>query len=157
MPNRKDTIFKGRKAFASLFLIFIISSAEITKLKEIFKVINLALNFIDEQRGFPGGFHGEESACDAGDPVQSLGQEDPLEKGTATHSSILAWRIPWTVEPGGLHAFHAVAKSQTRLSNQLTQSETWASLVLSGKESACQCRKCGFNLWVRKIPWKRRW
>ena len=35
--------------------------------------------------------------------VLSLGQEDdPLEKGMATHSSILAWRIPWTVEPGGL-------------------------------------------------------
>ena len=34
--------------------------------------------------------------------VRSLGQEDPLEKGTATHSSILAWRIPWTEEPGGL-------------------------------------------------------
>ena len=32
--------------------------------------------------------------------VQSLGQEDPLEEGTATHSSILAWRIPWTEEPG---------------------------------------------------------
>ena len=35
--------------------------------------------------------------------VQSLGQEDPLEKGMATHSSILAWRIPWTEEPGRLH------------------------------------------------------
>ena len=34
--------------------------------------------------------------------VKSLGQEDPLEKGMATHSSILAWRIPWTEEPGGL-------------------------------------------------------
>ena len=34
--------------------------------------------------------------------VQSLGQEDPLEKGMATHSSILAWRIPWTEEPGRL-------------------------------------------------------
>ena len=34
--------------------------------------------------------------------VQSLGREDPLEKGMATHSSILAWRIPWTEEPGGL-------------------------------------------------------
>ena len=34
--------------------------------------------------------------------VQSLGQEDPLEKGIANHSSILAWRIPWTEEPGGL-------------------------------------------------------
>ena len=34
--------------------------------------------------------------------VQSLGMEDPLEKGMATHSNILAWRIPWTEEPGGL-------------------------------------------------------
>ena len=34
--------------------------------------------------------------------VPSLGWEDPLEKGMATHSSTLAWRIPWTVEPGGL-------------------------------------------------------
>ena len=36
--------------------------------------------------------------------VPSLGWEDPLEKGTATHSSMLAWRIPWTEEPGGLQA-----------------------------------------------------
>ena len=36
--------------------------------------------------------------------VQSLGQEDPLEKGMATHSRILAWRIPWTEEPGGLQS-----------------------------------------------------
>ena len=36
--------------------------------------------------------------------VQSLGQEDPLEKGVATHSSILSWRIPWTEEPGRLQS-----------------------------------------------------
>ena len=36
--------------------------------------------------------------------VQSLGREDPLEKEMATHSSILAWRIPWTEEPGGLQS-----------------------------------------------------
>ena len=36
--------------------------------------------------------------------VQSLGQEDPLEKGMATHSSILAWRNPWAEEPGGLQS-----------------------------------------------------
>ena len=34
--------------------------------------------------------------------VHSLGQEGPLEEGMATHSSILAWRVPWTEEPGGL-------------------------------------------------------
>ena len=38
------------------------------------------------------------------DAVQSLGREDPLEEGMATHSSILAWRIPWTEEPGGLQS-----------------------------------------------------
>jgi len=37
-------------------------------------------------------------------PVQSLGQEDPLEEEKATHSSILAWRIPWTEESGGLQS-----------------------------------------------------
>ena len=36
--------------------------------------------------------------------VRSLGREDPLEKEVATHSSILAWRIPWTGEPGGLQS-----------------------------------------------------
>ena len=36
--------------------------------------------------------------------VQSLGQEDPLEEGMATHSGILAWRVPWTEEPGGLQS-----------------------------------------------------
>ena len=50
--------------------------------------------------------------------VRSLGQEDPLEKETATHSSILAWRIPWTEEPGGLTA-HRGTKSRT-LSKRLS-------------------------------------
>ena len=47
--------------------------------------------------------------------VQFLGQEDSLEKEMATHSSIFAWRIPWTEEPGRLQS-GGVAKSQTRLS-----------------------------------------
>ena len=45
--------------------------------------------------------------------VQSLDWEDPLEKEMAIYSSILAWRVPWTEEPGGVQS----AKSQTRLSN----------------------------------------
>ena len=44
------------------------------------------------------------SAGDARDAGSTLGQEDPLEEGMATHSSILAWRIPWTEEPGGLQS-----------------------------------------------------
>ena len=49
----------------------------------------------------PGGSEVEASACNA---VRSLGQEDSLEKEMATHSSILAWRIRWTEEPGGLQS-----------------------------------------------------
>ena len=49
--------------------------------------------------------------------VQFLGQEDPLEKEMATHSSILAWRIPWTEEPDGLELMGS-KKSRTRLSNK---------------------------------------
>ena len=47
--------------------------------------------------------------------VQSLGWEDPLEEGMATHSSILAWRIPWTEEPGGPQSMGL--QSWTQLSN----------------------------------------
>ena len=54
--------------------------------------------------GFPGGSDGKESACSAGDPGSIMSQEDPLEKGMATDPSILAWRIPWTEEPGKLQS-----------------------------------------------------
>ena len=48
--------------------------------------------------------------------VLSLGQEDSLEKEMATHSSILAWEVPWTEKPGGLQSLGS-QKSQTQLSN----------------------------------------
>ena len=51
--------------------------------------------------GFPDGSDGKESAVWE-TQIQSLGQEDPLEKEMATHSSILAWKIPWMEEPGRL-------------------------------------------------------
>jgi len=57
--------------------------------------------------GFPGGASVKEPTCQyrrRETRVRSLGQEDPLEKGVAAHSSILAWRIPWTEEPGGLQS-----------------------------------------------------
>ena len=51
---------------------------------------------------FPGGSDGKATVRET--RVQSLGQEDPLEKELATHSSILAWKIPWTEEPEGLQS-----------------------------------------------------
>ena len=56
------------------------------------------------EEGFPGGSDGKESTCDVGDRIQSLGREDPLEEEMATHSSILAWKTPWTEEPGELQS-----------------------------------------------------
>ena len=57
--------------------------------------------------GFPGGSVGKESICNAGvtgSSVPSLGREDPLKEGMATHSGILAWRIPYIEEPGWLQS-----------------------------------------------------
>ena len=53
---------------------------------------------------FPHSSVGKESAAMQETQVRFLGWEDPLEKKMATHSSILAWRIPWTQEPGGLQS-----------------------------------------------------
>ena len=54
------------------------------------------------EEGLPRGTSGKEP--DTGDRVPSLGHEDPLEEGIATHSSILTWRIPCTEEPSGLQS-----------------------------------------------------
>ena len=52
--------------------------------------------------------------------VRSLGQEDPLEKGMAMHSSILAWRSPWTEEPGGLQSMELQRVEQNWVTNTFT-------------------------------------
>ena len=66
--------------------------------------------------GFPGGPDGEESACDVGDLGLIQGWEDPLEEGMAAHSSILAWRTPWTEEPGGLQSMGSQSRTLTEQS-----------------------------------------
>ena len=53
---------------------------------------------------YAGGSDGKESTCNAGDLGLIAGWQDSLEEGMATHFSILAWRIPWTEEPGGLQS-----------------------------------------------------
>jgi len=65
-----------------------------------FLCIKKKLKYVDLQ-GFPGGTSGKNPPANAGDSSSILGLEDPLEADTATPSSILAWRIPWTEEPGG--------------------------------------------------------
>jgi len=62
--------------------------------------------------------------------VQSLGQENPLEKEMATHSSILAWKIPWTEDPGGLQSIgsHRVGHDCSDLAQRFT-AEPWLNKV----------------------------
>ena len=73
--------------------------------------------------GFPGSASGKETAWQCSrhkkPQVRSRGEEDPLKKGMATHSSIRAWRIPWTEEPGGLQSMRS--RSQPRLKRQSTR------------------------------------
>ena len=76
-----------------------------------------------------GGANGKESMCQHRKhdemQVRSLSQEDALEERMTTRSSVLAWKIPWTEEPGGLQC-KGVAKSQTQLS---THTHTVGSLT----------------------------
>ena len=62
--------------------------------------------------------------------VQSLGWEDPLEEGMATHSSILAWRIPWTEEPGGLQSTGSQSQTQLKQLGTAMQHLAWVQSLL---------------------------
>ena len=70
--------------------------------------------------------------------VRFLGWEDPLEKNMATQSSILAWRIPWTEEPGLQPTVHGVAKSWIRL-EQVSRHKQFRSPDDAGKRAVCHC------------------
>ena len=61
--------------------------------------------------------------------VQSLSQEDALEKGMATHSSILAWRIPWTEEPGGLQSMELKRVGYDWVTNTFTFHEEYSKNI----------------------------
>ena len=93
--------------------------------------------------------------------VGSLGQEDPLEKGMATHSSIIAWKVLLTEEPGGPQSMGSQELDTTQLLNHqgvrntlagkfFTSSVTWEALFFFKMRHR-------FNLWDRKIPWRRKW
>ena len=80
--------------------------------------------------------------------VQSLNWEDPLEKGMATHSSILTWRIPWTEESGGVYSPWGRKESDT--TEQLTHTPTGhTGSRLSAQKNMSVPRE---KFWVHKIP-----
>ena len=91
--------------------------------------------------------------------VPSLGWEDTLKKGMATHSSILAWRTPWTEEPDGLQSMGITRVGHGWVSNTHKVFLGFPGGA-SGKEPTCQCRRHkrhGFHFWVGKILWRRAW
>ena len=73
--------------------------------------------------------------------VRSLGQEDLLEKGKATHSSMSAWRIPWTEEPGGLQSIRSQRVEHDRLSTAQHEKTLPISCRKSMVESRFKCRQ----------------
>ena len=83
--------------------------------------------------------------------VQFLGWEDPLEKEMAIHSSTLAWKIPWTEEPGRLQSMGS--QSRTRLSD--------FTFTFINQRTCLPVQKTQETLvfypWVREIPWRRKW
>ena len=70
--------------------------------------------------GFPGGSDGKQAACNAGNLCSISGMEDLLENGMASHSSILAWRIPWREEPDGLQSMRSQRVGYDGATNTLT-------------------------------------
>ena len=68
----------------------------------------------------------KESACNAGEPGLILGWDDPLEKGMATHSSILAWRVPWTEEPNGLQSMGSQGVGHNWATNTLIFTQSFS-------------------------------
>ena len=97
------------------------------------KIVHLEIVYV----GFPGSSNGKESACNAGDQssIPGISREDPLEKGMATHSSTLAWRIPRTEGLAGC-IVHGVSQGQTWLkqlsSNSIKYTNQGSSLITDG-------------------------
>ena len=87
--------------------------------------------------------------------VRPLGREDPLEEGMATHSSILAWKIPWTEETGRLQSM-GLQRVRHNWVTEHAHTCLGASLVAQTVKNLPAWRT-GFNPWVRKIPWRRKW
>ena len=83
--------------------------------------------------GFPVGSDSKESAWNVRDLGSILGQGDPPEKGMATHSSILAWRIPWTEDPGGLEL---MGYKESDTIEQLTLN-VWGSVATAPEKIPC--------------------
>ena len=106
-PLAECFVYPGRKLLANVtkihFEVYKFTDLIWYQINSILDWQNSALQLLFAHLwclSFPRGSDGKECACSAGDRARSPGREDSLEKKMTTHSSILAWRIPWTEEPG---------------------------------------------------------
>ena len=116
--------------------------------------------------GLPRWLTGKESTCQyrrhgtRGDVwVQSLGQEDPLEEETATHSSILAWRIPWTEEPGRLESMGCKEPDMTQQLNYNNNNKHVLCLmhvIISCRDHNCKWHICKQQILQIFLSYERR-
>ena len=88
------------------FLMLVIWVFSVFFLSQSSWTFNNFIGRLFKETGFPGGAGGKEPDCQRTDvkDLPSLGREDPLEEGVAVRSGVLAWRVPWTEEPGGLRS-----------------------------------------------------
>ena len=93
----------------------------------------------------PGGLLGKESACNAGDPGSIPGLGRSPEKEMVTHSSFVAWRIPWTEEPGGLQSMGSQELDMTQRLNQHSKYNVEGVKNPLGFD-LCLFRVCGLTL-----------
>ena len=97
--------------------------------------------------GFLDGSSSKESICNAGDWSSIPGREDPLEKGMTTQSNILAWRTPWTEEPGGLQSMGSQRVGHSGVTNTFP---FMCTLVVVW-EKCTERWWCGLKVWVLKF------
>ena len=90
---------KASRLHVSLVIFFFLKEniEKYSKQSKTKRLTITSISLVPAYLGFPDSSVGKESPCKAGDLGSIPGWEDPLEKGKATHSSILSWRIPWTI------------------------------------------------------------
>ena len=93
-------------------------------MENVFALVQFNNHVLSSLWVFPDGMVGKEFACSAGDTAWSLGWKDPLGEGMAAHSSIVAWEIPWTEEPGGLQSMGCKESDMTERAHARTLTHT---------------------------------
>ena len=114
-------IFSYTHVYSLAYILFYYGSSQDTEYSSLYYAEETCCLFILREKvwGLPWRLCGKEPACHCRKQETRVPspRKDPLEEEVATHSSILAWRIPWTEEPGGLYSPWGRKKSQTPLSN----------------------------------------